>query len=231
MGMVLSACDHVDKDDDSDNGSDTDSDIDTDMDVDTDTDTDTDTDADTDTDSDSDSDTDADSDSDSDTDTDTDTGTGDECDPDGGVTIECWWLDANEDGVTCTNDSDCSPHTCEKDLADMGGSPSPDGEGLCRCTYNSDDFAGGFGDCPGEGVCSPDGICGPSYCNGHLVPSCWGGCELQLFGDGDQYDKPADYCENELTSAPQCCEGPFPDTPGTEATGYCSSDESCATGG
>jgi hypothetical protein len=157
---------------------------------------------------------------------------GDECCSDPGQIAECWWQDAARDEVACLSDSKCSPHTCQKDAAEFGGNPSPTGEGLCECTYDADDINGGFGDCPGSGVCNPDGICGPSYCNGYLTCSCWGGCEEKIFGStAESYDTPDEYCDAELAAAPYCCNGQYPNIPGTEATGYCSGDEECKGGG
>lgn len=204
--LVFVNCSESDYDDDTETSTNTSSDTDTDTAEDTDPGTDT----------------------SADTDTDADTDPSDECCADDGQRIECWWQDAEQDGVTCTDDSVCAPNTCEKDAAVLGGEPSPTGVGLCRCTYDETDIEGGYGDCPGDGVCRPDGICRPSYCNGYLTCSCWGGCELELFGTGD-WNSPAEYCVNDLaTGAPYCCDGVYPETPGTEATGYRSAVADCS---
>jgi hypothetical protein len=140
---------------------------------------------------------------------------GDECCSDPGQIAECWWQDAERDGATCSANSNCkNGNICNKDET------GPSGKGLCTCD--------GDEDCR-DGVCF-EGICGPSFCNGYLTCSCWGGCEQKYFGDA-HYDTPEKYCQNELATAPYCCDGQYPNIPGTEATGYCSTSASCLEGG
>ena len=85
-----------------------------------------------------------------------------ECCSDPGAISQCWWQDADQDGVMCRQSSDCPNGTsCIKN--GLPGTASPDGAGLCECS--------GPDDCAPNGVCiieagNTKGLCGPSYCNG-----------------------------------------------------------------
>ena len=86
----------------------------------------------------------------------------DECCTEAGYADECWWESAEDDGVTCTTNSDCDL-TCDKTVTD----PSNSNVGLCSCASDADCVSG---------VCNVDNRCGPSWCNGYLICSCFGGC-------------------------------------------------------
>lgn len=133
----------------------------------------------------------------------------DECCDEVGQAHECWYADAQVDGVTCstTNMSNCA-----------GGMGCQDG--LCEC-----DPASEVNQC-NEGVCTAAGVCGPSWCNGYLVCSCWGGCI-----EANEGVEPLATCAAlELG----CCEGTYPAQPETDdapaGEGFCSDDPTCGLG-
>ncbi len=151
---------------------------------------------------------------------DTDSGdSGDQCCTDKAAIAACWWQDAVQDGVTCSETKAC-PNELSCDYTD---SKPESGEGLCACTEQSH--------CTGiemNGICvipegETTGVCGPSFCNGFKRCSCWGGCEDGKYG-GELV--PEDFCSASVNTS-YCCEGDYPGTPGTDQIGYCGSDPAC----
>lgn len=102
-------------------------------------------------------------DADADADADAGCGPGSECCSEPDDLVECWHIDAEESGVTCSAGESCAPGQVCSDA------------GLCTCT-NDDDCTVNL-PAPGAGVCTGAGICGPSWCDGYYVCSCWGGCD------------------------------------------------------
>ncbi len=152
----------------------------------------------------------------------------DECCMDPGAISLCWWQDAERDGISCQQPSDCPNGTeCVKD--GLPGLASPDGAGLCHCSGDSD--CGNDGTNELYGICNEDTeLCGPSYCNGYKICSCFGGCVDWHSGD---YYTPDDLCEfifEDLPNDGNCCEGLYHMLPGTDLVGYCSDDPSCNNG-
>lgn len=128
-----------------------------------------------------------------------------ECCTEPGQFDNCWFRDAELDGTTCEDDDDCA----------AGQSCSV--YGLCTCQTDAD--------C-NDGVCNEAKICGPSWCNGHFVCSCFGGC--QWWQADDDYT-PEQLCAEQGLS---CCDGRYsyhPDlVPGdTPMPGYCTDSGDC----
>ncbi|MCP4600961.1 MAG: hypothetical protein GY847_10615 [Proteobacteria bacterium] len=147
----------------------------------------------------------------------------DECCSDPGQISECWWEDADRDGVTCSASNPC-PDSRNCITADTG----PQNQGLCECTKNEDCYDGDTL----LGVCTSDGLCGPSYCNGYMRCSCWGGCIEARWKKDDEdgyYENPMQRCKDMIGSE-FCCEGLYPKTVGTGLEGYCSPAADCGTG-
>ncbi|MCP4538445.1 MAG: hypothetical protein GY832_15020, partial [Chloroflexi bacterium] len=143
----------------------------------------------------------------------------DECCSDPGAISECWWRDADRDGITCSASNAC-PDSRDCNYDDTG----PLNQGLCECEDQEDCYDGDTL----LGVCNASGVCGPSYCNGYMACSCWGGCEEVTPGG---YDNPEDMCEDTGSGFPgYCCEGSYSEDPTGIVLGYCS-DQACDAGG
>ena len=82
-----------------------------------------------------------------------------ECCTHPGDIASCWYEDAKEDGVACTN-------SCSLDLGCETVSLAGNNYSLCKCNSHSD--------CA-TNICI-ENTCRPSYCNGYRICSCWGGC-------------------------------------------------------
>jgi hypothetical protein len=201
-------------------GSDSDVDSDTDTDVDSNTDTnvvsDTDTESIVDTDTNKVLDTDTVSDS-----FDSDYTDIDQCCSDPGQMAECWWNDAERDGVLCSDSQPC-PNGRQCITVEL----SPEGMGRCACNDSSDCNNGA--DMNGVCVIEPgetEGVCGPSYCNGYLVCSCWGGCvDGEVNREG--YDTPEEFCEA-ATEFGDCIESSYPSISDGYALGRCVDNPVC----
>ena len=103
-----------------------------------------------------------------------------ECCVDPGSLQDCWLMDATQDGVACTDNTECLSGQCDTD------------RGVCTCSSRDDCNDGA----DRQGTCNvDDGYCGPSSCNGYLVCACFGGC----------IEGPAP----ELQDSERCCEGDY----------------------
>jgi hypothetical protein len=98
---------------------------------------------------------------------------------------QCWQKDADLDGVTCDNDSDCLSGQCDEV------------RGVCACTLQEECNDGQ----DRLGYCNVSaGYCGPSLCNGYQACACFGGCMA--------WTLPA------LEGDERCCEGVYSIDPG-----------------
>ncbi|MDJ0762633.1 MAG: hypothetical protein QNJ97_06545 [Myxococcota bacterium] len=144
--------------------------------------------------------------------------TDDECCTDPGAISQCWWMDADRDGVTCSPAKPC-PNGNPCDYTQTG----PNGQGLCECAVRSDCWDGATR----TGLCTEAGLCGPSYCNGFFACSCWGGCEAVAPAG---YSTPGAMCQDIASGYPgYCCEGDYPADYAGVMQGFCS-DAECADG-
>jgi hypothetical protein len=142
-----------------------------------------------------------------------------ECCTEAGEIADCWWQDARDDGVFCTDNNYCPSGICDKSFGL--------GRGLCTCPTDQSQCTR-TGALPMAGICTQVGsskLCAPSFCNGYSVCECYGGCVPASISGFERY---RDFCSHNGLS---CCEGAYGSDPSGTRIGFCSPDMSCGTCG